>query len=112
MILILFSTSKSDNDKFDVKQSSHFPIMQTSRLESQAFASNKSCTLVAKIFDLRLGLELIPFAKSAAFSWRSYSQEDCGIWSSHAPYVPLKTHLVDENLDHVETFHERRYIVR
>ena len=33
------SSPKSDNDKFDVKQSSHSPTMQTSWLKSQTFAS-------------------------------------------------------------------------
>ena len=80
--IVVFSSSKSDNDKFDVKQSSHSPTMQTSWLESQAFASTKSCTLVAKIFDFRL--ELIPFAKSTAFLQSSHKQEDCGIWSFQA----------------------------
>ena len=28
-----------------------------------------------------------------------------------APYIPLKTHTVDESLDHVEKFQERRHTV-
>ena len=31
--------------------------------------------------------------------------------SKLAPYVSLKTHTVDERLDHVETFQERRHTV-
>ena len=32
--------------------------------------------------------------------------------SKLAPYVPLKTHAVDESLDHVKTFQERRHTLR
>ena len=79
-------------------------------IESQAFASTKSCTLVAKIFNFRL--ELIPLATSLRFHKVRISKKIAVFdHSKLAPYVPLNTHTVDESLDRVKTFQEKRHTV-
>ena len=57
--------------------------MQTSWLESLAFASTKSCTLVAKIFHLRL--ELLKILRFYKFRIR----KKIGIWSFQASSLCL-----------------------
>ena len=76
---IIFSSIKSDNDKFDVNQSSHSPSTLHIRWLPKS---------------LLLDLKLIPSAKSTAFSQSLHKEEDCGIYYSKlASYAPLWSKL-------------------
>ena len=89
----LFFT-KSDNDKFDVRQIPHSPTMQTSWIESQAFVSTKSVSHVhwltkSLILDSNwyLWLKVLRFHKV-----RISKKIVIFDHSKLTPYVPLKTH--------------------